>query len=87
MSANCRQLGLLFEPPCVALVLQYGRIDCAYGESGIGWNGLLQAHCHRCLMAIGESIAAFWAEVAAGTFDEAGYTKADRKAQQRKLAA
>lgn len=68
-----------------ALVLQYGRIDCAFGENGIGWKGS-GFHCYRCMMAVAESVRQFWIDVAAGIYAAEGYTPAERKAQQRKKA-
>lgn len=83
-----KQLGLSFEPACTALVLQYGRIDCAFGESGIGWRGAGGAHyCHKCLILVAEAVRRFWQDVAAGIYDADGYTPAERKAQANKRRA
>jgi hypothetical protein len=69
-----------------ALVPFY-RLPCAYGETGIGWPYIGQAHCHRCLWAIVALIRQFRRDVAAGLYDAEGYTPAERRAQQKRREA
>lgn len=62
-------------PPAVAV------LPCAYGQTGAAWPG--PHHCAACAADVAEACRSFADAVAAGTYDQDGYTPAERKAQRR----
>ena len=58
---------------------------CAFGDTGDGWTG--RHHCAQCAAAVDAAIAFMEAARAAGTYDEDGYTPAERRALHRRPKA
>jgi uncharacterized CHY-type Zn-finger protein len=58
---------------------------CAFGMTGEDWDG--PHHCAQCAAEVERGCREFAEAVARGEYDAAGYTPAERKAQQRRRAA
>lgn len=59
-------------------------LPCAYGQTGAAWPG--PHHCADCAAAVAEACRTFADAVAAGTYDQDGYTPDERRAQTRRAA-